>query len=149
MKKEIFSEGLYHAIRVILGFLFLFAAIHKIFEPSKFAVVIYNYRVLPVELLNLVAIIVPWIEILVGMALLIGVWVEAAALVLNSMTLFFIVLIISAIARGLNIECGCFSLDPEGSLVSWKRVLEDTLMLAGGVYLMIHQLRAQLRLQPK
>ena len=45
-------------------------------------------------------------------------------------------MIISAIVRGLNIECGCFSLDAEGTLVSWKRVIEDLFILAGGVYLL-------------
>ena len=49
-------------IRLVLGFLFLYASLDKILLPSKFAEVIYNYRILPVELLNICAIIVPWLE---------------------------------------------------------------------------------------
>ncbi len=124
-------------IRMILGFLFIYAALDKVYFPPKFAEVIYNYRLLPVELLNICAIIVPWIEIFIGLSLLLGIFVDVSALLLSGITVFFIVMIISAIARGLNIECGCFSLDTEGSLVSWKRVIEDIFILAGGIYLLI------------
>lgn len=123
-------------IRLILGFLFLYASLDKIICPAKFAEVIYNYRLLPVELLNICAVIVPWIEAFIGISLLMGIRVEISAFLLSGMTLFFIIMIISAIIRGLNIECGCFSLDSEGSLVSWKRVIEDVFILAGGVYLL-------------
>ncbi|MFH2049916.1 MAG: MauE/DoxX family redox-associated membrane protein [bacterium] len=129
----------YHRIvvRQVLGFLFLYASLDKIIYPGKFAEVIYNYRILPVELLNICAIIVPWIEAFIGVSLLLGIWVEMSAFMLSGITVFFIVMIISAIARGLDIECGCFSLDAEGSLVSWKRVIEDIFILTGGVYLLI------------
>ena len=122
-------------IRVILGFLFLYASLDKIIYPSKFAEVIYNYRLLPVELVNICAILVPWIEVFIGIMLLIGIWVDASAFMLSSITFVFTFMIISAIFRGLNIECGCFSLDAEGSLVSWKRVIEDIFILIGGLYL--------------
>ncbi|MBN2600927.1 MAG: DoxX family membrane protein [Candidatus Marinimicrobia bacterium] len=125
------------AIRMVLGFLFLYASLDKIIYPPKFAEVIYNYRLLPVELLNMCAIIVPWIEAFIGISLLMGFWIETSAFMLSTITVFFIIMIISAITRGLNIECGCFSLDEEGSLVSWKRVIEDVFILVGGLYLLI------------
>lgn len=125
------------AIRMVLGFLFLYASLDKIIYPPKFAEVIYNYRLLPVELLNMCAIIVPWIEAFIGISLLMGFWIETSAFILSTITVLFIIMIISAITRGLNIECGCFSLDEEGSLVSWKRVIEDVFILVGGLYLLI------------
>lgn len=125
------------AIRMVLGFLFLYASLDKIIYPPKFAEVIYNYRLLPVELLNICAIFVPWIEAFIGISLLMGFWIETSAFMLSTITVFFIIMIISAITRGLNIECGCFSLDEEGSLVSWKRVIEDVFILVGGLYLLI------------
>jgi len=135
MKKTTVKSSIAIIIRVILGFLFLYASLDKIIYPSKFAEVIYNYRLLPVELVNICAILVPWIEVFIGIMLLIGIWVDASAFMLSSITFVFIFLIISAIFRGLNIECGCFSLDAEGSLVSWKRVIEDIFILGGGLYL--------------
>jgi uncharacterized membrane protein YphA (DoxX/SURF4 family) len=130
-------------IRFLLGFLFLYSALDKILYPAKFAEVIYNYRLLPVELLNICAIVVPWIEITIGMTLLLGIWLTSSALLLSGLTVVFIGLLLSAIVRGLNIECGCFSLNSEGSLVSWKRIFEDVLILIGGIYLVWHQVKKQ------
>ncbi len=135
MKNTTIKSTIAIIIRVILGFLFLYASLDKIIYPSKFAEVIYNYRLLPVELVNICAILVPWIEVFIGIMLLIGIWVDASAFMLSSITFVFTFMIISAIFRGLNIECGCFSLDAEGSLVSWKRVIEDIFILIGGLYL--------------
>ncbi len=135
MKKTTIKSTIAIIIRLILGFLFIYASLDKIIYPSKFAEVIYNYRLLPVELVNICAILVPWIEVFIGVMLLIGIWVDASAFMLSSITFVFTFLIISAIFRGLNIECGCFSLDAEGSLVSWKRVIEDIFILIGGLYL--------------
>lgn len=135
MKNTTIKSTIAIIIRLILGFLFIYASLDKIIYPSKFAEVIYNYRLLPVELVNICAILVPWIEVFIGVMLLIGIWVDASAFMLSGITFVFTFLIISAIFRGLNIECGCFSLDPEGSLVSWKRVIEDILILIGGLYL--------------
>lgn len=135
MKNTTIKSTIAIIIRLILGFLFIYASLDKIIYPSKFAEVIYNYRLLPVELVNICAILVPWIEVFIGVMLLIGIWVDASAFMLSGITFVFTFLIISAIFRGLNIECGCFSLDAEGSLVSWKRVIEDILILIGGLYL--------------
>ena len=145
MKKENILSLSDIVIRVVLGFLFIYAALDKIYYPPKFAEVIYNYRVLPVELLNICAIVVPWIEVFIGLTLLLGILVDVSALLLSGITVFFIAMIITAIARGLNIECGCFTLDSEGSLVSWKRVVEDVFILTGGVYLLIRYTRENIK----
>jgi len=126
-------------IRLVLGFIFLYASLDKIIYPQKFAEVIYNYRLMPIELLNICAIIVPWVEAFIGVSLLIGSRVDVSAFMLSVITFFFILMIISAIVRGLNIECGCFSLDAEGSLVSWKRVIEDVFILVGGIFLLLNK----------
>lgn len=80
----------------------------KIADPAKFALDVSNYRLVPHELINLVAILVPWIEITAGAFVLAGIWLRAAALVITGLTVMFFVVIVSALARGLNIECGCF-----------------------------------------
>lgn len=135
-----FWKWIEFVIRLALGFLFIYAAIDKIIQPEKFAVVIYHYRVLPFEFVNIVAIIVPWLEVAIGLTLILGIWLETAAFLLSVLSIGFIMLIISAIARGLNIECGCFTLSESGSLVSWKRVIEDILILAGGLFIFFRHL---------
>lgn len=139
MKSSDIRKYLEIIIRTVLGFIFLYASLDKIIYPQKFAEVIYNYRLMPIELLNICAIIVPWVEAFIGVSLLIGFRVDVSAFMLSVITFFFILMIISAIVRGLNIECGCFSLDAEGSLVSWKRVIEDVFILVGGIFLLLNK----------
>lgn len=138
--KSKFWDWLELFIRLVIGFLFIYAAVGKIIHPEKFAVVVYNYRVLPVELVNIAAILVPWLEITLGVTLILGIWLETAAFLLSILTIGFIGLIVSAILRGLNIECGCFTLSKTGSLVSWRRVAEDLLILAGSLFIFFRHL---------
>ncbi|MBN2279975.1 MAG: DoxX family membrane protein [Candidatus Marinimicrobia bacterium] len=119
-------------LKIFLGMLFLYAAIDKIVFPASFAEVIYHYRLVPLGFLNISAIIIPWIEIGIGVLLLLDVWSEVASFILILLTFAFVVMIASAMVRGLNIECGCFSLDSHNSFVGWKRIIEDLLMIAGG-----------------
>lgn len=118
-------------LRIILGALFVYASLDKIFEPAEFANVIYNYRILPVELINCCALLVPWLELLLGVCLLLGIWLETVSLMLAALTMVFIILLATALFRGLNIECGCFTLSNGGDRVSWKRIAEDVIILAG------------------
>ena len=95
-------------LRLIVGGAFVIAGALKIADPAKFAAAVSNYRLVPHDMINLVAIVVPWIEITAGLFVLTAIWLRAAALVITSLTVMFFVVIVSALARGLNIECGCF-----------------------------------------
>ena len=95
-------------LRFVVGGAFVFAGVLKIADPAKFAMDVSNYRLVPHELINLVAILLPWIEIVAGSFVLADVRLRSAALVITSLTEMFAVVIVSALARGLNIECGCF-----------------------------------------
>ena len=95
-------------LRVLVGGAFVAAGALKIANPAKFAADVGNYRMLPHELNDLVAIMLPWIELTAGLLVLGGVWLRAAAGVIASLTVLFLFVIISALVRGLNIECGCF-----------------------------------------
>ena len=67
-----------------------------------------NYRLLPHELLNLLAITLPWIEVAAGLFLVLGIWKRASALVITVLMIVFLAAIGQALARGLDIRCGCF-----------------------------------------
>ena len=96
------------ALRLIVGAAFILAGALKVADPAKFALDVGNYRLVPHAMLNPVAVLLPWIEVTAGSFLLAGVWTRAAALVITSLTAMFFTVIVSALARGLNIECGCF-----------------------------------------
>jgi len=100
--------------RILLGGIFIYASLDKIAHPAEFAKAIGNYHVLPFGLENLLALTLPWLELLAGVALITGVMVDGAAIMVIIMNIVFIFAISQALARGISIECGCFSVTTEG-----------------------------------
>ena len=95
--------------RIKLGVVFIAAALPKIIDPLGFANSIANYHLLPQETINALAICLPWIELVVGAALILGLSLRANLLSVAAMLAVFIVAISLAMSRGLDISCGCFS----------------------------------------
>ncbi len=126
--------------------MWVWASLDKIQDPAQFSRDIANYHVMPFGLENLSAIVVPWLELLIGIGLIIGVMVDGAALISFSLMLLFIVLISQAILRGFNIECGCGL--KEGQLVGWEKILENIVFL-GASYLVLIRPKNLLELFPK
>jgi uncharacterized membrane protein YphA (DoxX/SURF4 family) len=120
-------------IAIYLGGYFVYAGAVKIFDPPLFAKDIANFQLLPHQMVNLVAIILPWVEWVAGAMLMTGLWVRANATLIGLMLVVFIIAVISAIARGLNIECGCTGGDQPAN---WYKVGENTIMLAMAAWLM-------------
>ncbi|MCA9717380.1 MAG: DoxX family membrane protein [Myxococcales bacterium] len=118
------------AARVIVAVVFIAAALPKIVDPAGFAEDIRNYEVFPLWSSNLLAGVVPMLELTGAIAILTGWKRRGAALLLGLLTASFIALIASAIARDLNIDCGCFGQQSEAQAVGWPRLLEDVGLLA-------------------
>lgn len=121
------------AIRIVLGVTFVWASIDKIVHPAEFAMSIYNYRMLPYWAINLMAIIMPWLELVCGVLIMVGPLWRGSAFMIGVMLLVFVIALSSAIARGLDINCGCFSVGEEGHAVGLDLLIRDILMLAGVV----------------
>ena len=102
------SEGFNRLVRLGVGGTFVWTGAIKILEPAPFALAIGNYRLVPHELINIVAILVPWIEVIAGLSVLAGIWLRAGAFIIMVITAIFLLAIASALARGLDIECACF-----------------------------------------
>ncbi|MDP6685146.1 MAG: MauE/DoxX family redox-associated membrane protein [Candidatus Marinimicrobia bacterium] len=117
-------------IRLFLGALFIFASLDKIADPQSFARSIDNYHIIPFGLENSVAVILPWLELLIGLGLVVGCMVDGAAIISMSLLVIFIVAISSAILRGYNIDCGCGL--KEGELVGTQKLLENTILFLMG-----------------
>ena len=98
-------------LRVVLGAIFIYASWHKIMDPEEFARSIINYRILPAESVNLLAIVLPWLELVCGLLLLLGLFTGGSIVVVAFMMTVFLVAIGSALVRGIDISCGCFSSD--------------------------------------
>ena len=116
-----------YAFRLIIGGLFIYAGVIKIADPLGFARDIQNYRILPPAACLFIALILPWFEALSGAFLIVGIFKRTSAWLLSFLLAGFIVLVIITMARGLDVDCGCF-----GSLsrkADGRLILEDALML--------------------
>ena len=125
------------AVRVVLGVIFLVSGAEKLTTLDTFAHAIANYEIIPYSLANIFALLVVWTEIAIAVLLLAGAAVRGTGLVTGALLVMFLIAILSAMARGLEIDCGCF--DPgagvEPEKVGWPKVFEDLALLAGAVYL--------------
>jgi len=116
--------------RWYLGVLFVGACLHKIAEPASFALDIATYDILPLVAVNLVAIVLPWIELYAGAMLIAGWRVRASSLIVAAMMLVFLAALWIALARGLDMSCGCFaSQGAEEDPISRVTVLRDIVWL--------------------
>jgi putative oxidoreductase len=133
--------------RLALGAVFLWAGVSKAADPHLFGLEIARYRMVPQELINLMAILLPWIEIVAGLALVVGVWPRASALVCAGLMLMFIGALVSALKRGLDIECGCFGAGASASHISQATLWRDALWLFWALHVTLYD-RGVLALGP-
>ncbi len=103
---------LYHLVRLMLALVFIYAGAVKMQDVVTFAGYVAAYQILPYAANYLVAATLPYIEFIAGVLLLLNVRIRPALVVIGSMTLVFMVALISVLFRGLEIDCGCF--DPGG-----------------------------------
>lgn len=120
-------------LRVALGVVFVAASLDKLRSPSAFAQNIANYRLLPYQAIDVVAIVLPWLELLAGILLALGFWIRANATIVNALLLVFIVAISQAIWRGLDISCGCFNTDPSAHKMTRWTLYWDVIWLGWGI----------------
>ncbi len=114
--------------RIGLGILFIAASYYKIVSPGAFAHQIYNYKILPPWTINPLAILLPWVQLLCGVALLTNTFTKGASVLIVMMLAVFQIALASALLRGLNISCGCFK--SGGSAATWWTFARDTGLLA-------------------
>ncbi|NLC71848.1 MAG: DoxX family membrane protein [Desulfuromonadaceae bacterium] len=124
------GKFLYHLCRLLVGGVFFFAGAVKGADIGAFAGEIANYRLLPYLGNYLVAAVLPMIEMLAGTLLLFNRRVRASALVAGGLNLVFIVALVSALVRGLDIGCGCFGPGDGGSSTVTEALVRDLALMA-------------------
>jgi uncharacterized membrane protein YphA (DoxX/SURF4 family) len=116
--------------RIGIGAVFVYAAIPKILHPQDFALMVFHYRMLPGAAVNLLVIILPWLELFCGVAFAFSRSLrQAATLMLGGLLVVFMVAILINVARGNNVECGCFSVGGSGHESSWWTIARDLVLL--------------------
>lgn len=125
---------IYHASRLLLGGLFCYAGVGKAVDVTAFAGQVANYQLLPYAWNFLVAATLPYVEMLAGVLLLLNTRVRPAIVVLGGLTITFMLILLTVMARGLDIDCGCFRSD--GQTTAAAAFVRDIglLFLAVAVY---------------
>jgi len=117
-----------HCCRLILGGAFVYANWTKLLRPDEVMRLIYGYRIIHPDLLNLAGIVFPWIEFIPGVLLIIGILPRSAAAVLGGLLTVFIGAAALVIARGIQITCGCF-LPLVGDKVDWVMIARNSVLI--------------------
>ncbi len=120
--------------RVILGIIFIYASYDKISDPASFSKNIHNFHITPIAVENLAALIIPWIELIIGVFLIFGLFLEGTTSITITMLIFFIAILSQAVFRGIDIHCGCFTSEADVGVVDFrmeliKRIVEDIIYL--------------------
>lgn len=120
-----------HAIRLLVGGIFIYAGSVKIADPHGFARSIFNYHLVGDQLVNASALLLPWLEVITGFALILVPRLRrgASAWILAMLAVFTAAVAIS-LYRGLDISCGCFSTNPDAGGVGWRKVAENIGLMA-------------------
>lgn len=126
---------IFHASRFFLGAVFLYASYDKILHPQAFAQAVYNYQVLPDGLINLTALVLPWLELLIGICLISGLWLPGATVISICILAIFVGALVFNLIRGLDIHCGCFSTETTEGPADLLTVARDLSFLAVAAYL--------------
>jgi uncharacterized membrane protein YphA (DoxX/SURF4 family) len=131
------NPWLHRLLGLVLGGIFLYAAHAKVLDPRPLVTIIWNYRILPPGPVNLMAIYMPWMELVVGIALVTGLKRRAAALCSAGLLVAFMVALGINAVRGVNVACGCFSTSAEDVHNAWFLVLRDLPMLLAALVMLL------------
>ena len=122
--------------RIILGIVFIYASYHKILDPLSFSDNIHNFHITDnlIWTENLAALIIPWLELIVGVFLIFGVFLEGATSITIGLYIFFIFILSQAVYRGIDVHCGCFKTEADAGVTDLrmeliKRIGEDFVLL--------------------
>ena len=129
--------------RLLLGGVLLVAGGLKAFKPSESAGAVAAYKILPTDIAHLIGYALPWLEVALGILLIIGLTTRLAAIAGTAVMIIFIAAIISVWARGILIDCGCFGgggeIDPSKAAEARQayliEILRDLGLALSGIYL--------------
>ena len=136
MKSIFFHPMIILLARVLLGGLFIISSIDKIADPAAFTASVLNYRLVNPTVAVAAATMIPPLELICGLGLLLGLYPRGSALLITIMLVCFTGIVLSALIRGLDISCGCFTQDPGAEKIGTKKILENAGMILLGIYLL-------------
>jgi putative oxidoreductase len=122
-------------LRVFLGVLFMYSAADKVLDPERFAIAARAYKLLPIPLTNLFALVLSWSEMLAGIMLFFGVQTRKAAAAVFILLVMFTIAIGTTIVRGFHIDCGCFR-NEGGSQTGYLLIIRNLFLMTVALIIM-------------
>lgn len=147
MRRIVDNDYLTMVSRLFIGGMFIYASFYKIIDPASFAKSIWQYHMVPGSLINVMALVLPWLELLIGAGLIIGLFYRGAIWWSNLLLVVFIIALASTISRGLDIECGCFKAGESATGPAWSSLWFDVVALLFSLQLLVGKSKRWL-LQP-
>lgn len=141
-------------LRLVVGGVFIYAAWDKLIHPDYFAENILDYEIVPMSLVNLMALWLPILEAVLGLCLLAGFWTRSVALLLGGLCAIFIGAIAVTLLRGIPLHaCGCFSTEAGTGLRNWLSLWQEGLILIACGFLyslewVFHKARFRASIEP-
>ena len=123
------AQIIFALLRFTLAAVFIYAGAVKIFDAPQFAIDVHRYELTPRTVSILVAVYLPWLEVVAGIALLVRRQQLGALVALGGMTVVFLGALVSAWARGLDISCGCFGRESRNIQTNFPLLLAQDLAL--------------------
>ena len=120
MKQILLNKNVLLCFRIILSMIFIYASYDKILNPVGFSDNIHNFHITPDVVENLAALFIPWLEFIVGVFLIIGVFLEGAISITIGMLIFFIIILSQAVFRGIDVHCGCFKTEADAGVTDLR-----------------------------
>lgn len=114
------------AFRLVVGGVLVYAAILKIIHPQQFYLSVLAYNLVGKELSKVIALWLPWVELLAGAGIIGMIWYKANLRLAQLMYAGFTIVLIVTLFRGMTTNCGCFG--SAGGSVSWLHVLGDVVL---------------------
>ena len=135
MKNLLSNPHLVLLSRIFIGLLFIVSSLDKIVDPAAFARSVSNYGLLSSWMPMVIATTLPWVELLCGFAMLFGIFLRGSSLLLSTMLVVFTLAVITALLRGLDISCGCFTQDPTAERIGWMKVVQNSSLIVLTLFL--------------
>ena len=133
--------------RLILGGVFIYASLDKIAYPKEFASIVMKYQILPEKLAIYFAFLLPWVELFLGIFIILGFFVRESAISLSFLVMIFMIAILIRSLTGPIGNCGCFSITPSGTSQSIAvLIFRDILFLLCGLVLALTNKAKKLRI---
>ena len=127
-KKQAMINGFFAIVKIAVGCMFLWSSIPKIRQPYDFLSSVYSYEIVGPKLGMFVAMTLPWLEIIIGICLIGGIFISGALLASAAMAGLFSFVIGSAVYHGLDITCGCFGASAS-EVVDYTTLIRAVLIL--------------------